>query len=252
MGTTIQSLERGLQILDILGAGSQPLSLNEIAGHFSIDRSSVFRLVSTLLKCGYVIQDEATKRYSLSYRVLELAGVFSCQSNIEALIKPVMRDVIGETNQNTHLAVLDGDQVIFLMVEHPRDHLSLNITVGLREPAVVTALGRSLLAFQPAEYLDQMLSGHQFIHYTDRSIQNRTQLKKCLKTVKRDLVAVDDEEYRPGIMCIAAPVFDHSRKARYSLGITGLREVIKPCLESYRTSVRTAGIRASELLGYRR
>ncbi len=250
MAATIQSLERGLQILDILGKSGKPLSLNELAEHFTIDRSSVFRLVSTLLKCGYVVQDDSTKQYSLSYKVLELSSVFTRQSNIEGLIRPIIDEVIQETNQNTHLAVLDGDQVVFLMVEHPKDHLALNISIGLREPAMVTALGKSLLAYQNSEILDRMLSSHVFVKYTDKSATSSSQIRKSLARVKKDLFAMDDEEYRPGIMCIAAPVFNNKSEVQFSIGISGLKEVIKPNLKAYQKAVRDAGIKASKFLGY--
>ncbi|MBU2515827.1 IclR family transcriptional regulator [bacterium] len=247
MGATIQSLERGLVILDILAKAGKPLSLNEISVHFSIDRSSVFRLVSTLLKCGYVIQHSVTKQYSLGYKVLELSGALTSQSHIDDLIKPLMRRILEATHQNTHLAALDGDQVVFLAVEQPKDHLALNITVGSREPSVVTALGKSLLAFQDEENLDRILEQYEFIKYTERSIRSVSQLKKNLQQVKKELVAVDDEEYRTGIVCIAAPVFDHNKKVRYSIGITGLRDIVKPYQKEYQEIVKQAGIEASRL-----
>ncbi len=235
-------------ILDILGKAESPLSLNEIAKHFSIDRSSVFRLVTTLLKSGYVIQHSETKRYSLGYKVLELSRTFSKQSYLEDVIKPIMHRVLEETHQNTHLAALDGDQVIFLMVEQPKDHLSLNITAGSREPAAVTALGRSLLAFQDDASLNRMLSTISFTRYTKKSVTSAGALKKCLRQVKKDLLAIDDEEYRPGIMCIAAPVLDHRREVHYAIGITGLKDVIKKNLPEFQASVKQAGLDASALL----
>ncbi len=250
MGATIQSLERGLLILDILGKAGKPLSLNEISEHFPIDRSSVYRLVTTLLKCGYVIQHPVTKQYSVGYKVLELSGSLTSQSHIQDLIKPIMQRILDITHQNTHLAVLDGDQVVFLAVEQPKDHLALNITIGTREPSVVTALGKSLLAFQDEEPLDHILEQHEFVKYTEKSILSVNQLKKNLKQVKKDLLAIDDEEYRTGIICFAAPIFDHNKLVQYSVGITGLRDIIRPNQETFREVVKNAGLEASRLLGY--
>ena len=251
MAKTIQSLERGLHILNIIGNSEKPLLLNEIAEHFPIDRSSVFRLISTLVQNDYVAQDPVTKSYSLGYRVVELSGVFSRFSHIESLIRPVMQQVIDSTGQNTHLALLDGDEVVFLAVEQPRDHLSLNISVGIREPALVTALGRSLLAFSDPKDRAALIKGAQFKPYTDKSILSSQALETALEKTRQDFLAVDDEEYRSGIVCIAAPVFNHNGQARYSIGISGLKALIDPCAKEFENVVRQAGKTASERLGYR-
>jgi DNA-binding IclR family transcriptional regulator len=162
-----------------------------------------------------------------------------------------MRHILAQTNQNTHLAVLDGCDVVFLAVEQPKDHLAFNITVGLREPSAVTALGKSLLAFLPADERDLLFSQIKFKKYTDKSVTSKKQLQLHLKKIQTNLLAIDDEEYRPGVVCLAAPVFDHTRRVRYSIGISGLREVIKPNHEKFAGIVRQAGIDASNLLGYR-
>ena len=247
---TIQSLERGLKILDILGKAAKPLLLGEIAGHFSIDRSSVFRLVGTLAKCGYVIQDPATKRYSIGFRILALSGAVSRQSHLDELFRPVMADIVARTGQNTHLAILDGAEVVFIAVDQPKSAVTLNITVGTREPASVTALGKALIAFMPAADRKCFLSEIEFTPYTPKSITTATAAERHLKQVRRDRLAVDDEEYRPGIVCLAAPVFDHLAQARYAIGISGLREAIKPHEEAYRGIVREAGIHLSAQLGF--
>ncbi len=250
MGNTIQSLERGLKILDIIGKSDRPLLLNEIAKSFSLDRTSVFRLVSTLVKNKYVIQAPDTKMYSLGYRVLELSGAVSNFSYVERLIRPIMQRIIKLTKQNTHLAVLDGNEVLFLAIEQPNEPVSLNISVGTREPAMVTALGRSLLAFEEPEKLNRKLTGATFKRYTKKSIRSATALKKKLVEVRSELLAFDNEEYHMGIMCFAAPVFDHHKQVKYSIGISGLREAIEPNIKKYGELIKEAGKEASMLLGY--
>jgi IclR family transcriptional regulator, KDG regulon repressor len=250
--TTIQALERGLVILDIIGKAGRPLLLNEIAEHFSIDRSSFFRLIGTLAQNGFVIQDPETKRYTIGYRILELSGCLSNQGYIENLIRPIMRRIVAATGQHTHLAVLDRNEVVFIAVEQPHDPLTLNITVGTREPAAVTALGKSLLAFtEPAE-LDQILAKTRFVPYTAKTTNSASELKKDLESVRTNRVAIDDEEYRPGIVCFAAPVFDYRNQACFSIGISGLRDAIQPHSKAYCDVVMQAGAEASTLMGHTR
>ena len=77
--------------------------------------------------------------------MLALSGAVSSQSRIDGLVRPVMAEMVVETGQNTHLAVLDDTEVVFIAVDQPTTAVSLNITVGTREPAAVTALGKSFI-----------------------------------------------------------------------------------------------------------
>ncbi|HDP79308.1 MAG TPA: IclR family transcriptional regulator [Spirochaetes bacterium] len=250
MATTIQSLERGLEILGILARSGQSLSLNEIAGHFTIDRSSVFRLITTLVKARYVRQDPVGKRYSLGYRVLVLAGSFSEQSHIESAVRPVMRRVLESTRQNTHLAVLDGGDVVFIAVEQPRAAITMNATIGGREPAPVTALGRAFMAFvSPAEQ-DAIIASSPLKKYTPATVKSSRELKKILADIRERRLAFDNEEYKQGVVCFAAPILDHRRQVIFSIGISGPRNLIEPHAEDYGSIVRNAGIEVSGMLGF--
>jgi len=247
--TTIQSLERGLKSLSILGKSHRPLPLSEIAVHFKLDRSSVFRLISTLMKSDFVRQDPVTKRYSLGFRVLELAGAFSEYSNIESVIRPIMRRVCDATRQNTHLAVMDRSEIVFIAVEQPRESVSLNVSVGTREPAMVTALGRAFIAFLPASEMESAIAASSLKTYTRTTITDKDDLIVALQRVRKERLAYDNEEYKPGIACFAAPVFNHRREVLYTIGISGSAEMIRPRLKEYGNIVRLAGIEASSLLG---
>ena len=250
MGATIQSLERGLEIVGVIARAGRPLSLTEISESFSIARSSVFRLLSTLAKHNFVLQDPDTKRYSLGFRMLEYAGLYGEQSHVESLIRPIMRRVLASTRQNTHLAILDGAEVVFVAVEQPRESISLNLSVGMREPATVTALGRALLAFGDADIVAGSLAASEYRKYTDKSPRSAKEVMRSLDPVRARRLAVDDEEYKKGIVCFASPVLNHRKQALFSIGISGPADLIRPHSNDFGEIVRQAGIDASLLLGY--
>ncbi|MCU0845643.1 MAG: IclR family transcriptional regulator [Spirochaetes bacterium] len=252
MGATIQSLERGLEIVGVIARAGRPLSLTEISESFSIDRSSVFRLLSTLAKHSFVLQDPDTKRYSLGYRMLEYAGLYGEQSHLESLIRPIMRRVLASTKQNTHLAILDGAEVVFVAVEQPRESISLNLSVGMREPSTVTALGRALLAFSDADSVTVALSAADYRRYTEKSPRSAKEVMRSLDSVRARRLAIDDGEYKKGIVCFASPVLNHRKEALFSIGISGPADLIRPQADSFAEIVRQAGIDASLLLGYSR
>ena len=166
-----------------------------------LDTRSSFRLISTLVKNEFVVQHPETKRYSPGYHILEISGAFNTFSYTENLIQHLMKRIQAATNQNTHLAVIDGSEVLSLAVEQPRDHLSLNLSAGTREPGVVTALGKDILAFMPAEEVKSILTKFKYKKYTNKSVGSAAELKKNLEQVRRGYLAVDNEEYRSGIIC---------------------------------------------------
>jgi DNA-binding IclR family transcriptional regulator len=165
--TIIKSLARGLTILAKIG---KPVTLNDVAAHFSLDRSSVFRLVKTMVKAGFISQNSEMKAYKLGFTLLELAGCLSENLHLEEFLCPFKRQVCAKTEQNTHLAVLDGQEVIFIAVEQPCNVITVSISIGTREPATHTALGRAILDFFDTATVEKILDGASLKRFTDRSI----------------------------------------------------------------------------------
>ncbi|TAL29742.1 MAG: IclR family transcriptional regulator [Spirochaetes bacterium] len=246
--TTIQSLDRGIQILRIIGGAESPLSLSEISAHFALDRSTVFRLVGTLVKHGLVHQDDGSKRYSLGARIIELSGAFGEQAHLDR-VQPLLRRICAETHQNAHLALLDRAEVVFVAVEQPRRGMSIHVPVGTREPAFCTALGKALLAFLGKKELARALAATKWTRYTRKTIGTLEKLKKELATVRTLGLAKDIEEYRTGIVCYAAPVRDRRGEVRYSIGISGQCDIMRPHAKLYSGIIRDAGREASLMLG---
>ncbi len=249
MAKVIQSLERGLRILEILAKSDRPLSLNDITQHFSLDKSSIFRLLGTLVSYNFVYQDPDTKKYMLGFKIMELSGAFGEQTKIETFLRPVLKYVCEKTHQNTHLAVLNGQEVVFIAVEQPRNNLSMHISVGTREPAFPTALGKVLLAFMETKEKESFFKEIRLKKYTDNTITSVSNYKKHLDQIVYNKYALDNEEYRQGVVCIAAPVFNNRGIAEYSIGISGSKEQVLPHLKEYIAIIKDAGTEASRLLG---
>jgi DNA-binding IclR family transcriptional regulator len=250
MAQTIQSLDRGLKILEILGKSNKPLSLNEISEHFDIDRSSIFRLLGTLIANNFVHQDQETKKYILGFKIMELSGAFGEQTNIEQSLRPVLKSVCEKTHQNSHMALLDGNEVVFIAVEQPKQNLSMHISVGMREPAHATALGKVLLAYKNKQELQLILRALNLKKYTQNTITSTSEYVKHLETIRKNNFALDNEEYRDGVMCIAAPVFNHKGTVEYSIGISGAKEQISRKHKEFANIIIDASRKMSQLLGY--
>jgi len=217
----IQSLDRGLGILDYLANKDEDVSLNELTSHLNIDKSSTFRLLATLVRRGYVRQNQQTKKYSLGYRIFDLSSSLAARFKLEEAASPFLRELTRRTGESAHLGVHLQGKVTFISRERCRDVLGINTELGRREPLHCTALGKVLLAYFTEEELEDFLQKERLERFATNTIISVNKLKKELQNTRTNGYALDDEEYRIGVRCIASPVYNAEAKVIAALGISG-------------------------------
>jgi len=211
----IQSLARGLRILDLLSQNEDGASITELAETLGVDKGSASRLVATLANHGFAEKDEDTRRYHLGPQVVSLSRSVLTRLPVRETAKPYLRELMESSGECTHLAVATQGKALYIdQVESPAT-LRVNAEVGTMNPLHCTALGKVLLAFGKLE-LPSKLEAH-----TPRTITDRRELQHHLEEVRRQGYALDDEEFDPGVRCIAVPVFDFRGKLAGSIGISG-------------------------------
>jgi DNA-binding IclR family transcriptional regulator len=213
--TEIQSLARGLKILDLLGQASDGISITELAETLKVDKGSASRLVSTLARYGYAEKDEVTRRFHLGPQVVGLSRSVLTRLPLREAAKAYLRQLMEHTGECAHLAVPAQGKVLYIdQVESPAT-LRVNAQVGTMNPLHCTALGKALLAFGDVEIPGTLE------RFTPKTIKNKRALQEHLKEIRSSGYAVDDEEFDPGVRCIAVPVFDFRGKVIGALGISG-------------------------------
>ena len=212
----IQSLARGLQLLDLLATADKgEAGVTELAERLSVDKSSVFRLLQTLVKYGYVEQDAETRRYRLGPQVVTLSRSILTRMPLRDQAKPFLRQLMERTGECAHLAIPARGQALYIdQVESPAT-LSVNTGVGTLAPLHCTALGKVLLAYG-AEPIPRELRP-----YTQRTITDPAELRAHLEQTRRWGYAIDDEEFAAGVRCVAVPVWDFRGRVVGAIGISG-------------------------------
>ena len=212
----IQSLARGLKILDILGQAQDGVSITELAETLGVDKGSASRLVATLVNFGYAEKDEQTRRFHLGPQVVPLSRSVLARLSMREVAKPFLHQLMERTGECVHLAVPAQGKVLYVdQVESPAT-LRVNAQVGTMNPLHCTALGKALLAFGDLE-----MPNPRSESFTPHTLTDPNQLRKNLEQVRAQGYAVDDEEFDLGVRCIAVPVFDFRGKAAASIGISG-------------------------------
>jgi DNA-binding IclR family transcriptional regulator len=211
----IQSLARGLKILSMLSGSQEGSSVTEVAAELGIDKGSASRLLSTLVRYGFAEKDPVSRRFSLGPQLVVLSRSLLTRMPLREVAKPYLRDLMRATGECAHVGILSQGRVLYIdQVESPAS-LRVNAEVGSLAPLHCTALGKVLLAFGRQSLPEELEK------FTEATLLTREALRKNLEVVRQQGYAVDDEEFDPGVRCIAAPIFDFRDKLVGSIGISG-------------------------------
>lgn len=234
MSQLIQALDRGLKILDYLAEHPEgQTSLTELTGFLEMDKSAVFRLLKTLKARNFVVYDSGQNIYRMGPGVYRLAAASERHTPLFEIAAPFLKQINLVTNEDTHLAIRSENSVVFLRREGSREIIGVNTQIGHREPLYCTAIGRALLANLPEPEIHAVLDASKLVRLTPKTLVKKTALVKELARVRAQGYAIDDEERKEGVFCIAAPVFNRRREAIASIGISGLKARMKPKIPKF-------------------
>ena len=216
----IQSLDRGLVILQAVGKSRDPVSLQELTDILGIDRSSAFRLANTLRQRGFLAYPSGRKDYILGPSVWGLYHQYDWSRMLIRVSHDHLKALSGQMGETAHLAVRDGQNVLFI------DHVTANhvITVsgqtGERLPMYCTAHGKALLADFGKKELSEIFGAKPLRPFTSKTVASIDQLAKVCSQIRAQNYATDDGEYLEGIRCVAAPIRTQSGEVIGSIGIS--------------------------------
>lgn len=217
----IQSLDRGLQLLEFLGHASQPMGLAELATLLRVDRSTAYRLLSTLAQRDFVRQDPESKHYSLGLKVVELSRRAVDGLALRAVARDRLRHLVQQSGESANLVVMVKDQAVCIDAEPSPAVLAVSDEVGAIYALHATAAGKILLAHLPDTQRAHILSRAPLPAHTLRTLTDLNALQAHLQLVRQQGYALDDEERFVGVRCVAAPVRDHRGRVIAAISISG-------------------------------
>lgn len=205
----VEALGRGLAVLDCFISDPGPHALVELSRLVGLGMPTTLRLIRTLEEAGYVRQDNATKRYRLSWKMLQLQDATASILDFADLARPHLQDLAAELDEATGMAVLDGLEVRHAIRVSSNRIISANIPPGALFPAHATAMGKVLLADLDPSRVRELASRHPFVPFTETTVSSVDELLEQLPEIARQGYAVSDAEWETGLRSIAAPVRSH-------------------------------------------
>jgi DNA-binding IclR family transcriptional regulator len=218
---SIQSLDRGLFILEAVARSSDPVPLSQLTDLMGIDRSSVFRLANTLKRRGFLANPNGRKDYILGPSIWRLSRKYDWSKTLITLCHERLKMLALKTGETAHLAVREGKQALF--IDH---HASTNQIIvvsgqtGELMPLYCTAHGKALIADLGLNELKTLYGSTVLQPHTSRTITSLEQLAKSCARIKADGFAIDDVEFQEGVRCLAAPIRDKDGSVVASIGIS--------------------------------
>jgi IclR family pca regulon transcriptional regulator len=241
--TFVQSLARGLAVIRAFDADHPELTLSEVAKATGLTRAAARRFLHTLVELGYVRTDG--RRFTLRPRVLELGYAYLSSLSLPELAMPTMERLFERVHESCSVAVLDGDEVVYVARVPTKRIMSVVISVGTRFPAYATSMGRVLLAHQDQDRLDAYLAKAAFEPLTPKTVTDPDNLRAILKKVLSQGYCLVDEELELGLRSMAAPIRDGEGRVVAAINVSAhasrgsarsiREELLPPLLETAAT-----------------
>jgi IclR family pca regulon transcriptional regulator len=230
----VQSFARGLEVLRSFGAGAPAQTLSEAAERAGLTRAGARRILLTLQTLGYVEQDG--RQFRLTPKVMELGFAYLSAQPWWHLAQPLMEELTQQLKQSTSAAVLDGDDIVYVLRVPMEKIMSINLGVGSRLPAHCTSMGRVLLAGLPEEQRATRVGAMKLEALTPKTITDPDKLLRTLSQVRRQGFALVNEELQLGLMSLAVPIKDRSGRVMAAINVSSpaqrqsAAEMQKSCL----------------------
>jgi IclR family transcriptional regulator, KDG regulon repressor len=249
----VTSVDRALTILELLAGKNQGMSTSDLSRRVHIPKSSMSYLLRTLVARGYVRRDAETGHHTLGIRLLSLGGQAMQGLELRDIAMPHLRHVVERTQLDTHLAILDhGDAVYVERIESP-GFIKMATWIGRRMVPHVTGVGKALICCHERAAVEKIIAIHPLRPITPNTITTLSRLMVELEKTRQRGYAIDDEEHEARVRCVAAPVFAATGEVVAAIGVSGtVGQISDDAIPKIGNLIRSTALKFSAQLGARR
>lgn len=218
----VQSVDRAITILETLAKNSAGCRITELSNATGLHKSTVYRLLSTLMSRGYVERCLDSENYKLGIRILLLGSSILDRMDLRNIAKPYIQELSRKTKEVVHLSILDDGEAVYIdKVESPYHSIRMYSQIGKRGPLHCTAVGKILLSGLKDIEVEKIMEQKGMKKYTKSTIDNLHQLMEELSRIRERGYAFDEMEHEEGIRCVAVPIYNQSGKVIAAISLSG-------------------------------
>lgn len=243
------TVEKALQLIEAMARAGKPVGVSQLGRELDINKSTVHRLLETLVRHGYAEQEEDGARYGLSVKLWEIGIGVVRGLSLPKIAHPFLEAAALETGETAMLGVIEGEDVLVIDKVDSLHPLQIFSPLGTRLPITNSAFGRVLLAFRPEPFIEAALA--QFSPRTPFGIQDQASLRAELARIRAEGSAQSRDEWQLGIAGAAAAIRDARGQVIGSFCITGpTARLTEERLAAIRAHCREAAEAISQQLGH--
>jgi len=213
---TVQSIERAFGLLETMADHGGTMGLSQLAQESGLPLPTIHRLLRTLVDLGYLRQD-ASRQYVLAPRLIRLGESSGAMLSVWA--RPHLDRLVDQLGESANLAMLDGDEIVYVAQAQSRRSMRMFTEVGRRVLPHCTAVGKAILAQMPHDQVLDLLRRTGMPEHTENTITDPGDFTVALRWVEEHGYALDDEEQEHGVRCVAVAVPD--APTRLGLSVSG-------------------------------
>ncbi len=249
----MNSVEKTIQILNCLSEAGNSLGVTDISFRVSIPKSTVHRILQTMMKYSLVSKDAETSKYRLGIQLLRYSHSFYSSFDLREYSKDILKRISADTGLTAFLSIWQDDNGICIdsaSSSHKLGSRNLFVEVGKIMPYHCAAASKILLAYQSQEEISRVVNHSKLKRYTARTIIEPHDLIEHFKKIRTLGYAVCDEELEEGIRAISAPIKNVNGKIEASITVVGLLRKVPIRSNSFLIQlVVAAGNEISKLIG---
>ncbi len=247
----VQSAERIFQVLEML-ADNGEMGLMELSTALGLHKSTVHRLLMSLIYMGYAKQNEKTQKYTLTYKLVNMSGKILDRMDIVEIAKPYMERLSNISGETVHLVRRDGSDILYIhKIEAKVGTIRMVSHVGMIHPMYCSGVGKAIMATLPEKEVKKIWDSSVIERKTDKTIVTYENMLTTLEEVRRNGYALDDEENEEGVRCIAASLRGYGKSVKYAFSISGpVSRMTKERVEELAVDIKKVQAELSRELGY--
>lgn len=216
----IPMVERALDIVELLYDCGGSMGVSEIASKLCLPKANVYRILATMEKKGYILQNYKSDKYSLGYNFIKIGEQIKQKIDLNEIAQPFMEQLAEETGETVYLCRMFNQEALIINTVNGETS-TLNAMVAPLIPLYCSSLGRSLMIDYSEKEIDKYIQEKGMPSRTISTITTKEQLIAEINRIKQDGIGIEVEEYEYGMLCIAGPIRDSSGRLIGSMSISG-------------------------------
>lgn len=220
----IQVSERIFHTIECL-AQNGAMGLQELSTALDLNKSTVHRILNSLICMDYVRQDPETVKYSLSFKICGLSNQILSQNSMIDIARPFIKELSANSGETVHLVQLDGINATYIdKVEASQNSVRMISMVGKSIPLYCSGVGKAILADMPDTKIESIWKQSFIQQLTEHTVTRFVDFMNLIEETRRSGYALDNEENEIGVRCIAVSLKGYNGKSTYAISISAPKD----------------------------